>query len=150
MLDKISKLLKKYREILLYCIVGGGTTVINLGAYYLFSRICSIQYLVSNVLAWITSFLFAFLANKIWVFENRSFERSVVIKEVVSFFSARVATGLLDMALLALFVDVIRLSDLVAKIIDLVITTIINYGLSKWIFKRKSENTAQDDLTKTK
>jgi len=145
----VIKLLKKYREIILYGLVGGGTTVINMGSYLLFTKTFGIQYLISNIMAWIAGFLFAFLANKIWVFRSKSFQKQLVIKEVVSFFSARITTGLLDMLLLFTFVHFIGLSDTLAKVIDIVISTILNYILSKfWVFKKTKSDTVQANLIK--
>lgn len=142
-MDTIIKLIKKYREILVYGIVGGGTTVINLSAYYLFSSIIGIQYLISNVLAWIAAFAFAFLANKLWVFESKSFQKDLVIKELASFFFARISTGVLDMLLLFVFVDFIGLHPLVSKVIDTVISSILNYILSKfWIFNMERKKSS--------
>lgn len=142
-MDTIIKLIKKYREILVYGIVGGGTTVINLSAYYLFSSIIGIQYLISNVLAWIVAFAFAFLANKLWVFESKSFQKDLVIKELASFFFARISTGVLDMLLLFVFVDFIGLHPLVSKVIDTAVSSILNYILSKfWIFNMERKKSS--------
>ena len=142
-MDTIIKFMRKNREILVYGIVGGVTTVINLSAYYLFASIIGIQYLISNVLAWIFAFAFAFLANKLWVFESKSFQKDRVIKELASFFFARVSTGILDMLLLFIFVNLIGLHTLVPKVIDTVISIILNFILSKfWIFKMERKDSS--------
>jgi len=101
----ISNLWKKYKEIFFYGIFGVGATVINIASYQVFAKICGIPYLVANVLAWILAFIFAFITNKLFVFESKSWGRSVAMKEFLGFLSARLATGILDTALMFTFND---------------------------------------------
>jgi putative flippase GtrA len=134
------KLIKRHREIIVYGIVGGGTTAINLTTYLAFAKVLNIQYLVSNVLAWISAFAFAFLANKLWVFQSKSFKKSLVLREMISFLIARGSTGIMDNLLMFTFVDLIGLNDLFSKVVDTCISIIFNYILSKfWIFKKKEK-----------
>jgi putative flippase GtrA len=91
----------------------------------------------------VASVAFAFLTNKLWVFESKSWKSDVVGKEAGGFILARVATGVLDMVLMWLLIDVIHLStpilsgDMLAKIIVNVIVIVLNYVASKlWIFRK--------------
>ncbi|MGI6348326.1 MAG: GtrA family protein [Eubacteriales bacterium] len=142
----IHKLIIRYKEFILFGIVGGGTTIINMGSYFLFSRLLHVHYFTSNILAWIAGFAFAFLANKLWVFQSKSFAKQIFTKELVSFFSARAATGILDMGILYLFVSIMGIPDLISKTMDVVIIAITNYFLSKyWIFKRRKSTAGSND-----
>ena len=72
-----------------------------------------------------------------FVFQSRNPE---VLKEMVSFFSARVVTLLLDMGLMFLFVTAGGMNDRIAKVIVQIAVIIANYLLSKLIvFRKKSE-----------
>ena len=134
----ISNLWKKYKEIFFYGIFGVGATVINIASYQVFAKICGIPYLVANVLAWILAFIFAFITNKLFVFESKSWGRSVAMKEFLGFLSARLATGILDTALMWVFVSVIRIDDTLSKVIINLLVIVINYIASKFfIFKRE-------------
>ena len=52
---------------------------------------------------------------------------------MVSFFGARLATGIMDMAFMWIFVGLGLLPDFVAKVITNVIVIIANYILSKLV-----------------
>ena len=115
--NKCKEYLEKYRELLLYGIFGVLTTLINIVVYSLCYERLGISNVASNVVAWILSVLFAFITNKIWVFDSKSMEVSVLLKEAVSFFGCRLATGLLDLAIMYVTVDVMAWNSMLMKCI---------------------------------
>ncbi len=132
-MEKISKLFVKYKEIIYYGIFGVLTTIINYVSYIIFTRLFNIDIFVSNLLAWILSVIFAFVTNKLIVFESKKFTIEIVLKEIVAFMAARVFSLLLDMAILYVASDLMGINDLIVKIISNVIVIIVNYVLSKFI-----------------
>ncbi len=133
-------LLKKYRGLILYAVFGALTTVINIAVYALCYRALRLPNVPSNVIAWILAVLFAFVTNKLYVFESKSLDRGTVLRELVSFVSARLATGLLDLAVMFVGVDLLHGPDLVFKVGSNVIVIILNYVLSKLVvFRKKTE-----------
>lgn len=136
MLSQIIKLCVKYKELIMYGIFGVGATVINIVSFYIFNNIFHIQFLVSNILAWICAFIFAFLTNKLWVFESKSWTGSVAVKEMINFFLVRLGTGILDTALMFLFVIILSWNEMISKIFVNILVIIINYVASKfWVFR---------------
>lgn len=129
-------LYKKYKEIIMYLIFGILTTVVNIVVYFITSNVLNINYLISNATAWFLSVLFAYVTNKLYVFESSSKE---FIKEIVAFFSSRLATGILDMFLMWLFVTVASLNDVVVKIFVNILVIIMNYIFSKLFVFRKDD-----------
>ena len=129
-------LYKKYKEIIMYLIFGILTTVVNIVVYFIASNVLNINYLISNATAWFLSVLFAYVTNKLYVFESSSKE---FIKEIVSFFSSRLSTGILDMFLMCLFVTVASLNDVVVKIFVNILVIIMNYIFSKLFVFRKDD-----------
>ena len=129
-------LYKKYKEIIMYLIFGLLTTVVNIVVYFIASNVLNINYLISNATAWFLSVLFAYVTNKLYVFESSSKE---FIKEIVAFFSSRLATGILDMFLMWLFVTVASLNDVVVKIFVNILVIIMNYIFSKLFVFRKDD-----------
>jgi putative flippase GtrA len=104
----------------------------------LLADVLLVYYLISNACAWVASVLFAFVTNKLFVFESRSWSASVMFPEMGGFFLARVATGVVDMVLMWLLIDVIQTGDMFAKILVNVIVVVLNYVASKlWIFRKK-------------
>lgn len=126
----MKELLLKYKEIIMYLIFGVLTTVVNIAVYYIMANSLQIHYLISNIVAWFLSVLFAYVTNRKYVFESKSEQ---IIKEMTSFFGARLATGAMDMVLMWLFVGLHILPDFIAKVITNVIVIIANYILSKLV-----------------
>lgn len=138
MVAKIRELIVKYKELISYGIFGVLTTVINIAVYTVCYNLLGISNVVSNVIAWILSVLFAYVTNKIWVFESKSTEWKVLIYEMCSFFGCRLATGLLDLAIMYVTVDKLALNSTLMKCVSNVIVIIANYIFSKLvIFKKK-------------
>jgi len=131
------ELLQKYKGLILYGVFGALTTAINIAAYALCYRVLHLPNVPSNVIAWILGVAFAFITNKLYVFESRSLARGTVVRELVSFVSARLATGLLDLAVMFVGVDLLHGPDLVFKVASNVIVILLNYVLSKLIVFRK-------------
>lgn len=137
-MNNIKKLINK--ETILYVIFGVLTTIVNLIAYYLFSNIININYLISNAIAWIISVVFAYITNKFFVFNSSYINKDVIIKEFIKFMNCRLISGLSEVVLLFLFVDLLLMNDIVAKLIIGVLVVLINFIFSKvFIFKGVDE-----------
>lgn len=128
----------KNEELWNYLIVGGLTTIVSLGTYF----ICTTTFLdpgntielqIANVISWIFAVAFAYITNRIYVFKSK--EKNY-LKEISSFVGSRVFSLLLDMLTMFLIVSVFTLNDKIGKIISQIIVTIVNYILSKlFVFK---------------
>ena len=136
-MEKIKKLLKKYKFIILYGIFGVLTTVINIGVYGVLYSGLGVSNVISNVIAWVISVLFAFITNKLWVFESKSFNFKLFVKELGSFTVCRVATGVLDLGIMFVGVDLLKGPAIILKILSNVIVIILNYILSKLLVFKK-------------
>jgi putative flippase GtrA len=118
------------RELVLYVFFGTLTFLVNIITYFLFEDIMGINYLISNVLAWFFSVLFAYVTNRIWVFESKSPD---ILKEMSLFFGGRIFSGAVDTGLMYLFIDVLTIGDLISKVVVQIIVIILNYVFSKLI-----------------
>lgn len=128
---------KKFRELFLYLIFGGLTTIINILVYFVLARAFAINYQVSTVIAWVLSVLFAYGTNKMFVFESKNESRREDLRELISFFTFRILSLGIDMGSMYLMVQVLSIDDLIAKIVANVIVVIVNYLFSKlFIFKK--------------
>ena len=121
--------MKLEKELFWYVVFGILTTVVNIVVYFIFSRL-GVNYLISNILAWFLSVLFAYVTNRRWVFESKS---SNVLKECGLFFSGRIFSGIIDTGLMYLFIDILSIGDVVSKIVIQVIVVVLNYVISKWV-----------------
>ncbi len=139
MIQKIKDYYTKYREIIVYLIVGVLTTVVSWLTY----AVCTFVMDVSNplimqvavIIRWTAGVAFAYVTNRAFVFQSKN---PSIIKELTSFVSARLVTLVLEMVVMWLLVSICRMDDWVATFICAVLVTITNYILSKFIvFKNK-------------
>lgn len=128
---------KNILELFWYGVFGVITTVINIVVFWLFSDVLQVHYMVANVIAWVIAVAFAYVTNKFWVFESKSWKRSVWIPECIGFVCARLATGLLDMGLMYFMISIIGVPKIWAKLVSNVVVIIGNYVLSKLVVFRK-------------
>lgn len=143
MIKKISALLKSdaLRELIVYGIVGVLTTLVNIFAFALLTRggaESALWLTCANVIANVLSIVFAFFANKRFVFKSRSWETRLVWKEAAQFALARVFAMLLDVGMVNLCVIVLGMDKMIAKVLANVLVIIVNYITGKlWVFRRK-------------
>lgn len=142
-MKKIKELIKKYKELLLYLIFGGLTTLVSWGSYALFVLL-GLSVTASNALSWVCAVLFAFFTNKIFVFASRSWRPKTLLREAAEFFGARLVTGLLTMVGVPLLMrigldqSIFGVDGMVAKITMSILEVLLNYIVSKLvIFKKK-------------
>ncbi len=135
MKDKISlnNMISKYKFIILYGIFGVLTTVINIAAYGVLYEILNISNIVSTIISWIIAVVFAFVTNKIWVFESKCFDNKLLLSELKKFFGCRIATGILDLGIMFIGVDVLGGPALILKTISNLLVIVLNYVMSKFI-----------------
>ena len=140
MIEKVKKLFIKYREIIVYLIVGVLTTIVSWGAAFLGKLILNTDISWQNTLnitfSWVVGVLFAYPLNRKWVFKSVNPQ---IFKEFIGFASSRVSTLIMDIVIMWLTVNVLDMQYWIAKIfISSVIVTIANYVFSKlFIFKKK-------------
>ena len=138
MFRKVWELFLKYKEMVLYLVFGGLTTLVNIVTYALFAYVFNMGTVASTALAWIVSVIFAYITNKIFVFESKTDSLAMAVTECVSFFGCRLATGVMDVAIMYLSVDLLHFNDIVIKIVSNVFVVILNYIFSKlFIFRRE-------------
>lgn len=139
------------RETIQYLIFGVLTTVVNyivfeLGMYYLEGKYVA---LIANIIAFVIAASFAYVTNKKWVFQSKSWSFGVIKKELPSFFGARLFTLLLEELGLyltyAMHWDKVSIFGIqgisIAKLALQVLVVALNYFFSKFfIFKKKPEN----------
>lgn len=127
----------KYREALLYLFFGGCTTLVNIISFYIIRKMGVSTY-VTNVIAWFLSVVFAFITNKMFVFESKKTDLKESFKEGMSFFLFRVLSLGFDTGIMYLFINLLNINELISKVFSNVFVIIINYVFSKiFIFKKK-------------
>lgn len=124
------------KEAFMYLIFGVLTTAVD----YIVALICfhgaGFGEITSNNIAWLISVAFAYITNKLFVFESKSFQGRILFKEIISFLSARIIT--LIMADIIIWgASELNIGFLAAKIASSVVVIVANYVFSKLIIFHK-------------
>ncbi len=159
-MEKIKSIIKKLinKETVTYLVFGVLTTVVNFGVFKAFDMIFTSATetdltLVTNVIAWVAAVVFAYVTNKLFVFESKSWKGEVLKKEIPSFVGARLLSlgieelGLLifitwlgfDEFVLEIFPGFALGGKMLVKIALAVIVVVVNYIFSKFIIFSKKE-----------
>ncbi|MDL2220844.1 GtrA family protein [Eubacteriales bacterium OttesenSCG-928-N14] len=115
-----------------YILFGGLTTLMNILVYAAASRLLGTGVTTSTAIAWLLAVVFAYVTNRMFVFQSKA-SGVAILKEAVLFFGGRLLSGLLDIGIMALFVDVLGMNDILIKVLSNVLVMIFNYILSKFI-----------------
>lgn len=145
-MQKIKGLITKYKELILYIVFGLGTTVVNWGSYTVLFKFVIENVAVVNAFSWVCATLFAYITNKIWVFESKSSSVHALLKEFLMFIAARLGTGALEMVLVPLLValgfdqGLANIRGLYAKVGVSILVVFLNYFISKLVIFRKEKD----------
>ena len=151
-MKKIKNLILKYKELILYLIFGVLTTFVSIFSFWLFGLFIPDKlYLITNVISWVIAVIFAFVTNKLFVFESKKWGKAELSSEVPKFLGARVFSLIIEELGLILFIDLLNFKELswtvlgfnvtgelIAKTIMAIVVIVLNYFFSKFmIFKKK-------------
>ncbi len=129
----MKKVLIKYKHFILYTVFGALTTLVNIASYWLFAHLLRLGVMPSTILAWILAVAFAYITNRRFVFDSKTNDTAGVIKEIFSFFSLRLATGIFDWLSMFIFVDLLHFNDIAIKFAANIVVIVLNYIFGKLV-----------------
>ena len=128
-------------ETVSYLLFGGLTTVVALGTYALFLFYFGMSVAVAGAGSNALAIIFAFVTNKMFVFESPGWGAKVLLPELVKFGASRAFTSVIETLVLVLMVDALGLNAMVVRLFTMVIIQVVgNYVLSKWVVFRRNKN----------
>lgn len=132
----IKKLFKN--QAVRYIFFGGCTTLVNLVSYTLMRTVLGIDITIANFISILLAIAFAYVVNKIFVFESKRNTVWEVIKECAQFVGMRLLTMYIEVFGVVLLSCVWGMNDLIAKLVIQVVVLVLNYVFSKaFVFKEK-------------
>lgn len=131
------QIVNKYKDIIPYIVFGILTTLVNMVVYWICAHAFRITVVVASIIAWVAAVLFAYVTNRKWVFYSEAFSKREIIKEIVTFFSCRLLTGVVDWVIMYVFAVLIGLDDVIIKAIANVVVIVLNYMASKFLIFSK-------------
>ena len=135
---------KKHKEGLLYLFFGGVTTLVSFLVFWIFDAPLGLDPLLANLISWIVAVAVAYITNRTWVFADHASGARAILLEIVGFYASRVATFLLEEAILLVFVTWLDLPSMPVKIAASVLVVLLNYVFSKiFVFRKNAEKEDQ-------
>ena len=146
MIEKLKALYLRYREPVNYLFFGGLTTLVSWGVYALAVGWLDMPVTPGNLLSWVCAVTFAFVTNKLWVFDSKSWAWPGWFREALAFVAGRLFSGAVEMGGLPLLMwlgldqPLFGIEGFAAKLVVSVVVIILNYFLSKFlVFRKKAE-----------
>ena len=136
MIEKIKSKLSK--GIIMYLIFGVLTTLLNFLVFTYCDLMLHIDVLIANIIAWIAGVIFAFITNKFFVFESKSTNFLLILKESFSFVTSRLLTLGLEESIIYIFITLLSFNSTIIKLIAQILVIVFNYILSKVVVFKKA------------
>lgn len=144
-LGKLADIYLEHKEGMRYLVFGVLTTLVNivvaaLTYYLIFSSLAEeFRVNLSTIIAIIASWIFAYVTNKLYVFDSKTNNLKELLREIISFISCRGITAVVEILLMNLFVTILQFNYMIMKIIVNIIVIILNFVFSKLFIFKKSK-----------
>lgn len=137
----------KYEEKWLYLFFGVLTTVVSfvtagIAKYFLERAGLDKSWIsdISTAISWVCAVTFAYLTNRVWVFESKASGAKELAKEAVSFYGGRIVTFFTEIIMMKVLYSWLSINYWVSKIFANVVILILNYVISKLFVFRQKKN----------
>ena len=138
-MEKIKKIAKN--QAVRYIFFGGCTTAVNLVSYAVFRYLLQIDITIANVMSIFLAILFAYIVNKIFVFESKTSGVRELFIEMGQFIGMRLSTMFIEVFGVVYMSCIWNIPDMVSKVIIQVVVLILNYIFSKvFVFNKERKN----------
>ena len=135
MYEKLKALYQKHRSTVIYLVFGVLTTVVNYAVYLPLYNLAGLPAAVCNAVAWVVSVAFAYVTNKLYVFDSKAWTGA--FGEFLRFIGSRVASGTIETVSLLLTVDILGWNGNLMKLLLAIFVIVFNYILSKFFVFQK-------------
>ena len=134
----VSKLNKiKNNQMVRYIFCGGCTTAVNVVLFYLLRETLEFPLFLSNFISISMAILFAFIVNKVIVFDSPNKKRGNIAKEFILFLSMRLVSMAVEIIGVWFAVDILMTSDITGKLMMQAVVITFNFFFSKYIVFKK-------------
>ena len=138
-MNALKALFEKYYDIISYLFFGGLTTAVHYIFYLPCVYLLEMSSALSTAIAWAAAVIFAYVTNKPFVFKSHDWSVKTTLPEFGKFVTSRIGSGILNVLLMGLTVDIFGWHELAMMVVVSIIVVIINYVTSKLLVftKRK-------------
>ena len=137
-------LFKKFpvlKQVVKFGIIGVSNVFIDVLVYWLLTRFGHLYYLLAATLSFLIANIWSYFWNRRWTFRDNS---RAIIRQYLKFLAANLIAIILNLGVLFVLVDFLRLDDLIAKILASIVVGLINFAINKkWAFGSKKRKSAE-------
>lgn len=133
----LKELWNKYKDAIPYLFFGVLTTVVNYLAFALLWRMMGMNSQIANAIAYLISVIFAYVTNKLWVFDSHTTTWKAFFQEMGSFFLFRGGSWIIDQGTMYIGMILLHGNGFIVKLVANVVVVLLNYIFSKFIIFRK-------------
>ena len=144
-LGKLADIYVEHKEGMRYLVFGALSTIVNivtaaLTYYVIFAKLPEeIKVNLSTIIAIIAAWIFAYVTNKLYVFDSKTNNSKELLKEIGSFVGCRLITAIIEVALMNVLVTIWNFNYMLMKILVNIVVIILNFVFSKLIIFKKGE-----------
>lgn len=130
---------KKYKSVLLYLFFGVLTTAVSIVSFFLIGTVAGVNLHIANTASWVLAVTFAFITNRIWVFDAKCESKKEFFIQARDFYGGRLATYFVEELIFIVFVNLLAFNQDIVKIVAQFVILVLNYVVSKFFVFRKNK-----------
>lgn len=146
---------RKHQEGMRYLVFGALTTIVNILTYTLFATLIlkavdndSLRVNISEIIAFIVGVIFAYITNKLYVFDSKTTGFKDLMREITSFFSCRIFTEIISILMMNAAVW-LNINDILMKIVSNIVVIILNFVFSKILIFKDNKKAPKKEPVQT-
>lgn len=137
MINLLMRLFKKYRELVVYCMIGATGATLDFVIYATLTSCVEFHYQLANFIG----VSFGIVNNFFWNYFFNFKVRGKMLLRLASFYCVGMIGCMLSAGCLCLFIEQMKLNTLVAKLGTIFLVTVVQFCLNKFItFKKGPSN----------
>lgn len=139
----LAKIYEEHKEGMRYIIFGALATVVNIGMYALCAKVLFVglkeaqRVDFSNYIAIGSAMVFAYICNKLFVFDSKTNGIKELLREITSFTGCRIVSAIVEVIIMRITVVNLGFNEILMKIVTNIIVMILNFIFSKIIIFKK-------------
>lgn len=123
------------KQFIKFSLVGVLNTAIDYGVFYGLYEFVGIHYVLASGIGFCLAVTNSYICNKHWTFKSRGAD---VRREFLKFFVVNIVSLSINLACMAILVELFSLYPQVAKLVTIGITLAVNFTGNKfWTFRRQ-------------
>jgi len=132
---KVNFLIKKYKRLIRFSIVGVINTAVDFMIFILLNKFIGVYYLFSQIAGYTGGIINSFILNKIWTFDNKNITKKTP-QQLAQFILINLVSLSVSLIGMKMFVSSLSISVIISKVMVTVLSQVINYmGYKFWVFK---------------